>query len=316
MIWGGFDWSRHATTVTRAARPLSTTLGGSYGGVMARRSPALSPSRANDFRQCPLMFRLRAIDQIPEPPSAAATLGTLVHAVLEALFDHPAADRIEERAMEAIRPTWESMKQADDGLASLHHSSTEEASWINEGQQRIATYFTMENPERLEPDAREHLVEFQLPDGPLLRGVIDRVDVAPDGSIRIIDYKTGKTPAAQYGAQGKSQMRFYALLVTRVRGTLPSLLQLLYLKDGGTVTLRPTEQDLEQIEFEVRSTWAAITHAATESEWPTRTSALCGWCSFKAMCPEFGGTPPPINPDDVEAATGVRPRPNEGTSVN
>ncbi|MGL5830057.1 MAG: PD-(D/E)XK nuclease family protein, partial [Angustibacter sp.] len=40
---------------------------------------ALSPSRAADFMQCPLRYRLRVIDRIPEPPSAAATRGTLVH---------------------------------------------------------------------------------------------------------------------------------------------------------------------------------------------------------------------------------------------
>ncbi|NKY41704.1 PD-(D/E)XK nuclease family protein, partial [Cellulomonas septica] len=34
--------------------------------------PGLSPSRANDFLQCPLLFRFRVVDRLPEPPSAAA----------------------------------------------------------------------------------------------------------------------------------------------------------------------------------------------------------------------------------------------------
>src|SRR6266702_3235360 len=55
--------------------------------------PSLSPSRAGDFLTCPLLYRFRVIDRLPEPPSPAAARGTLVHAVLERLFDHPAAAR-------------------------------------------------------------------------------------------------------------------------------------------------------------------------------------------------------------------------------
>ncbi|MGH8879572.1 MAG: PD-(D/E)XK nuclease family protein, partial [Stackebrandtia sp.] len=44
--------------------------------------PTLSPSRASDFMTCPLLYRFRTIDRLPEPPSHAATRGTVVHAVL------------------------------------------------------------------------------------------------------------------------------------------------------------------------------------------------------------------------------------------
>ena len=53
---------------------------------------ALSPSRAGDFMTCPLLYRFRVIDQLPERPSPAAVRGTLVHAVLERLYDLPAAE--------------------------------------------------------------------------------------------------------------------------------------------------------------------------------------------------------------------------------
>ena len=48
---------------------------------------ALSPSRASDFMQCPLLYRFRVIDRLPEPPSPAAARGTLVHSVLERVFE-------------------------------------------------------------------------------------------------------------------------------------------------------------------------------------------------------------------------------------
>ena len=38
---------------------------------------------------CPLLYRFRVIDRLPAPPSHAAARGTLVHAVLERLFEIP-----------------------------------------------------------------------------------------------------------------------------------------------------------------------------------------------------------------------------------
>ena len=251
------------------------------------------------------MFRLRTIDQIPEPPSTAATLGTLVHSVLEGLFDNSPGDRTLELALTSLPHVWDELLAKDARLAALHASPDDEEAWLAEAAQRLTTYFTLENPQRLEPDAREQLVEWQLPDGPLLRGIIDRVDVAPDGSVRIVDYKTGKAPAPQYGSQAKFQMRFYALLVERVRGRLPSVLQLLYLKDGAVVSLHPTPEDVNLVEHEIRETWADVVATARTGEWRPRRSQLCAWCSFQALCPEFGGTPPPLDPEDARVALGL-----------
>lgn len=253
------------------------------------------------------MYRLRVVDRIPEPPSAAATLGTLVHAVLEHLYDRPAAERTVETAIAMIPGAWQTLLAADARLADLHEGDRERDAWLDEGADRLRMYFEMENPQRLEPAGREEFLELQLEDGPLLRGFIDRIDVAPDGSIRIVDYKTGKTPLPQYGQKEKFQMRFYALLVERLRGRRPALLQLLFLRDGGTLVLRPSVDDLEQIEFEVRSLWDEILAAARAGVFRPRRSKLCGWCSFQAMCPEFGGEAPPLDPQAVERSLGVTP---------
>src|SRR6266536_1738967 len=66
--------------------------------------PSLSPSRAADFKTCPLLYRFRSIDRLPERPSPDQARGTLVHAVLERLFDLPAAERTPEQAAELIEP--------------------------------------------------------------------------------------------------------------------------------------------------------------------------------------------------------------------
>ena len=81
--------------------------------------PSLSPSRAADFKTCPLLFRFRTIDKLPEQPSADQARGTLVHAVLERLFDLPAASRTPAAAAELIAPAWASLLEAEPALASI-----------------------------------------------------------------------------------------------------------------------------------------------------------------------------------------------------
>src|SRR5690606_7183764 len=78
-------------------------------GATPRRRPGLSPSRAKDFMQCPLLFRFRVVDRLPEPPSAAAVRGTLVHSVLEKLFDEPAGRRTLPAAVALVGPAWQEL---------------------------------------------------------------------------------------------------------------------------------------------------------------------------------------------------------------
>ena len=143
--------------------------------------------------------------------------------------------------------------------------------------------------------------------GPLLRGIVDRVDVAPNGWVRVVDYKTGRSPRAGYESSALFQMRFYAYVLWRTRGVLPKLLQLEYLGDGVILTHEPTEAEMATVEARVRSIWGGIEDAARSGDWRPRTSKLCDWCSFKALCPAFGGTPPEIPEGAVERSIGVVP---------
>ena len=80
---------------------------------------ALSPSRAGDFMTCPLLYRFRTIDKLPEPLSPDAVRGTLVHKVLEDLFDLPAAERTPEQARDLLVPAWDALLEAEPELAEM-----------------------------------------------------------------------------------------------------------------------------------------------------------------------------------------------------
>ena len=274
---------------------------GDFGTGRAARKPALSPSRLNDFMQCPLLFRFRAVDRLPEPASTAAARGTLVHLVIERLFDAPLGDRTEEAALALLPAAWEHLLATDSRLGEL----TVEADWLEVAGRLVRAYFQMEDPNRLEPAAREMLIEHLLPDGPLLRGIIDRLDVAPDGAVRIVDYKTGRSPKLQYESSALFQMRFYALLLWLERGEIPKMLQVMYLGDGQVLRAEPRRQDLEATEAKVRALWDAIVLAASTGEFRPRPSALCSWCAHQAMCPQYDGEPPKYDGEVAAERLGI-----------
>ncbi|MBC9733865.1 RecB family exonuclease [Nocardioides marmotae] len=260
---------------------------------------ALSPSRAGDFLTCPLLYRFRTVDRLPEPPSPEQVRGTVVHKVLEDLFDLPAAERTPEQALAMVRPVWERLSAEAPDLAALFgDDDPETAAWLASCATSLERYFTLEDPRRLEPAERELYVESLLDSRLLLRGFVDRVDVAPDGSIRVVDYKTGRSPGEGFEARALFQMKFYALVLWRTRGVVPAVLQLVYLGNGEILRYRPDEQDLLATERKVEAVWRAIRSAEESGDWRPRRSRLCDWCQHQALCPEFGGTPPPL-PDPV-----------------
>lgn len=265
--------------------------------------PALSPSRASDFMQCPLLYRFRVIDKLPEPPTAAMARGTLVHDVLEHLFDVPAAERTQELAVSMVAPTWERMLQDRPELAGVVDAQDESAvrAWHREATALLQRWFTLENPQWLEPAERELYVETDL-DGLTLRGYVDRLDVAADGRMRVVDYKTGRSPGVGFESKALFQMKFYGLVLWRMRGQVPARLQLVYLGDGDIIRFDPVEQDLLGLARKVRALWDAITAAAEVGEFLPSKSKLCSWCHFQQVCPAWGGTAPAIPEGAIERA--------------
>jgi len=278
----------------------------------APRRPSLSPSRAADFKTCPLLYRFRTIDRLPEKKSRAAVRGTLVHAVLEKLYDLPAAERTVEAAQTLLTPAWAELRE-EPGIAELFEAAAGEElpekegldAWLASAGELVETYFRLEDPTHIQPHGREEQVEVTLPDGLLLRGFVDRLDVAPTGALRVVDYKTGAVPREAFEAKALFQMKFYALVLWRTRGVVAAQLKLLYLKDGDALTYAPDEAELLRFERTLQAIWAAIERAVASGDFRPNKTRLCGWCDHQAVCPAWGGTPPPF-PADAAAAAGWR----------
>jgi putative RecB family exonuclease len=261
----------------------------------SRSRPALSPSRAADFKQCPLLYRFRAIDRLPEATSTAQLRGSVVHAALEQLYGLPAAQRDPDTARSLVEPAWEQVLAAEpDRAAGV--DLEQRTQLLEEARALLSGYYRLEDPTRFDPQSCEQRVEVELADGTLLRGFVDRIDVAATGELRVVDYKTGKAPpAARALAEFKAmfQMKFYAVALLRSRGVLPARLRLIYLADGQLLDYSPDHDELLRFEKTLIAIWRAIQSAGATGDFRPSPSRLCNWCPHQEHCPVFGGTPPP-----------------------
>lgn len=244
----------------------------------------LSPSRVNDFSNCPQLYKYRAIDQLPEAVSLDAERGTLVHTVLENLFDSPIPYRTLEKAKEILPHLWEEQVVANPELGMLVPDSKE---WLDRAVSLLDNYFTLEQPNSFEPTHRELHLEIELSDEIYLHGYVDRLDIAETGEVRIIDYKTGKAPNPRWEEKALFQLRIYALIYWRNNGVLPKLLQLIYLGSSQLLRNSPTESELISTEKALLRIGGEILTAIRDEKWSPKPSKLCDWCSFKPICPAF-----------------------------
>ena len=253
----------------------------------------LSPSRANDYLNCPLLYRFRSIDKLPEPPSIDAIRGTLVHAVLEKLFTFPRSERVIATAESQLIPLWNEMKNSRDDVKELLPMLSEDE-FILSAEKLTRKYFELEDPQMFDPTELEAHVEVAINEGLLIHGYIDRLDIAPTGEIRIVDYKTGKAPGIGFEEKSFFQMKFYALILWKTLGRVPKRLQMIFLGDGKVLTQDPTPEELIKTQTKIEKIAADIETSKATGQWPTRKSRLCDWCAHQKICPEFGGTPPAL----------------------
>ena len=271
-----------------------------------RRLPSLSPSRAADFKTCPLLYRFRSIDRIPEQPSADQARGTLVHAVLEKLFDHAcgrahrgdgrragraavgAAGRPSSPSWPGCSPRAKATSRPEFLASATRRCSAATSAWrIRAGSSRPSAKRSSRRP-----------IDDQL----LIRGYVDRLDISPAGDLRVVDYKTGGAPREAFEARALFQLKFYALVLWRTRGVVPRVLRLLYLKDAEICDYTPDAEELIRFERTLLALWKAIEAATAAQDFRPKPSKLCDWCGHQVRCPAFGGELPPF-PQQLTVAT-------------
>lgn len=275
---------------------LTTTLPGMSISAESASSPsarplALSASRASDYRQCPLLYRFRAIDRIPEPKTRAQVLGTTVHSALELLYQLDQAERTAARAVELAHAEADK-SLAEGGIAADVVPASQAGAFRTEAANMVRGLYVIEDPTRFNPHSCEDYLLTATNAGTPLHGFVDRIDIAPTGEVSVVDYKTGKFPRPGYEKGALAQMRFYALMYFLLNEEIPTQLKLIYLKTGSELTLAPNRNMLDTTQAELDELWQHIERDGQTGDFAPQKSRLCDWCDHQSRCPAFGGTPP------------------------
>ncbi|MDO8741977.1 MAG: ATP-dependent DNA helicase [bacterium] len=146
-----------------------------------------SPTGFNNYVASPWQYYFRTLLQLPDAPELPMLFGTAVHAGLKAFADsvkHGEAD--EGKAISALRAE----------LARLPLSALDRDELMKKGEEAIRAYLTQESDgfQNVYESEFSISVTITVPgvgDIPI-SGKLDRLDKKADGTVVVIDYKTGK----------------------------------------------------------------------------------------------------------------------------
>ena len=249
----------------------------------------MSPSKISAFKQCPLAFRFSVIDGLPEPPSPAASKGTLVHRALELLMVRPPDERTLDAALTDLERARLDLVHHPE-FSGLGLTGDELAVFQAEAAELVRRYFLLEDPGRVRAIGLELRISIQV-GGLTLRGIIDRLELDADGELVVTDYKTGTAPAEGFEQDRLGGVHFYSLLCERLLGRRPSRVQLMYLSTPEVLSTSPSQQSVEAMERRAVALYAAVERACQREDFRPHRSRLCDYCNFRAYCPAWGGDP-------------------------
>jgi putative RecB family exonuclease len=252
---------------------------------------SLSPSRLSDFQTCPRRYQYASIERIPQPASYATAKGRFAHYVFEQLFKLEPEDRTIDNAREFIAPAVAEIL-TDDVRADIGMDDAMLAKLVAETDSILTTYFLMEDPTVVASEGVELRLGATVNGAPLF-GILDRLDRDADGTLAIVDYKTGGLPNRNYDSQTFANAELYAALCEASLGEKPKKIRLMYVAKGETI-----ERDVSDVVVKARSNsasnaWGRIKQYYDDGDFPaTPSNNACRFCSYKDLC-RSNGVPVP-----------------------
>ncbi|MCC3292851.1 PD-(D/E)XK nuclease family protein [Arthrobacter sp. zg-Y1110] len=255
------------------------------------RRKALSASTSKSMQSCAARWvgeRLLRSDD--EDPFAPAPLGTSAHAVLEDLYALPGHQRTMREA-EKITVRYADKMWADDpGASDALRAAVKIARsrWIGEVMTAYEGIFVIEDPKSIIVKGREHKIDgVVIRDVPTV-GFIDRISEGTvDGVTGLIpeDYKTGKVLNTYFGDDHGDQVRIYGESVRIEFGEMPVAGKVLYTKFGKSRDIDLSKRAMDKTLKVFQLSWKRHNNYMKSQAFPTKVSALCGWCPLVNSCP-------------------------------
>jgi RecB family exonuclease len=262
---------------------------------MPRRLYACTPTRLSTWLDCPRRYRMSYLDRpAPQkgPPWAHNSLGASVHNALAGWWRLPRRDRTVAAAGDLLESGWLTDGFADEEQSLAHRH------WCRE---MVEGYVAGLDPAR-EPVGVERTVATRS-DLIAVSGRIDRLDDRRrdgglQGDLVVVDYKTGRHVLTVDDARTSLALALYALAAERVMRRPCRRVELHHLPTGKVLAWEHTPESLarqlgraEDIAEEcARADEQYKTGVAggspADEVFPPRPSVGCGWCDYRALCPE------------------------------
>ncbi len=260
------------------------------------------PTQIETYLNCPRKYHCSRDPELRKKYFKASphlVLGNAVHDALQMFFDLtkvPLAERTYDKLCDLLRDAWagrgffkrNGWKQQKSREEAFGDDRESEKAWGRKGLNILFRFFNTQDTTAV-PLTAEQFHELRLTDGIILGGKVDRIDRLDDGSLHVIDYKTGKPPRQRDQdeiAEKDLQLAAYALVVARKFRGKVSRCSYLYLNDELEVGYEPDEALLARKETELREICTRIAKAWDDDDFPPSPNPLCGWCDFIEICEE------------------------------
>ena len=242
---------------------------------------SMSPSQADAYTSCPRRYALERRLRVGDTPSFYMTFGLMIHSILERTETLARDEQRQSTLAEALEHLDSEFQRHDFGTGSWKEA------WKRRATELFTQLYDMWPHPGAVPVLLEHPLTLDL-EGTTWRGVVDRIETSEDGSLRIVDYKTGKRPPVKKDAEASLQLGFYLLAAAfdDTVGAHGTARQAEYWYPLATPTRRVTAFDPERIE-EVRAALIEIAERIKSEDWTPTPGDLCRTCAVKLVCPAW-----------------------------
>jgi RecB family exonuclease len=254
---------------------------------MPRRLFMCTPSKLTAFVDCPRRYRMTYLDRprpSAGPPWAHNSFGASVHAALAGWWRLPPAGRRAASVDGLLDAAWSVQGYRDQAQAD---------GWLGRGRAMVARCIATFDHDR-EPAGVERTLGARTR-RLALSGRVDRLDDR-DGQLVVVDYKTGRRPLSIDDARGSLALALYALAAAATLRRPCVRVELHHLPTGDVHAFEHTDESLRRQlgrAEEIADEAVAATSAPPETDpFPPRPGTQCGWCDFRAHCPEGAAASP------------------------
>ena len=278
---------------------------------MPRRLYPCTPTRLSAWLDCPRRYRMTYLDRpapAKGPPWAHNSFGASVHNALAGWWRLAMARRTVAAAGDLLERGWIDEGYADPAQSQRHRGKARDM---------VERYAGTLDP-RAEPLGVERTVGAHT-ERIVVSGRIDRLDArrgpGGDTELAVVDYKTGRRSLSTDDARTSLPLALYALAAARIFHAPCHRVELHHLPTGQVHAWEHSDETVarhvrraEGIAAECEDAdgrfRAGLPGPEVDQVFPPRPGPVCGWCDFRALCPEGSAAGPAHKPWDGLASDG------------